>query len=194
MSSKWPATHEELYSLCGVDWPPDVAPYCLSGLRQREQEVVILAHKAFPPEGGEWEFLDANCTAERLFQWPPKNQAVALSQDLMKSRGGKDANAHTGVQDHVPQDARDRAVGASARPPIGMFAPPGVGLGHVVARHPSGQSLGWSVGDGEAAGLGGQHVERVFLHPGQDGLSGGRRLGQGQAAQRGQGGKEGAAR
>ena len=114
MTSKWPATHEELYSLCGVDWPPDVAPYCLSGLRQREQEVVILAHKAFPPEGGEWEFLDANCTAERLFQWPPKNQAVGLSQSLMNKPWMKNANAHRGVQDHLPQGARDRAVGASA--------------------------------------------------------------------------------
>ena len=100
-SSKWPATHEELYSLCGVDWPPDVAPFCLSSLRQREQEVVILAHKAFPPEGGAWEFLDANCTAERLFQWPPKNQAVnqavGLSKSLMNTLGRRRSQRSQGV-------------------------------------------------------------------------------------------------
>ena len=83
---KWPSTHEEPYSLCGVDWPPDVAPFCRSALRQRDREVAILARTAFPPEGGAWEFLDANCYAGRRSHWPPENQDVGQAVGLSKSR------------------------------------------------------------------------------------------------------------
>ena len=81
----WPTTHEELYTLCGVEWPPDLANFQFAGLRTREQEVSFLAHKAFPPEGGDWEFLDANHSVERLFRWPPKNQKVPLLKDAMRN-------------------------------------------------------------------------------------------------------------
>jgi site-specific DNA-cytosine methylase len=52
VAGRWPTTHEELYTLCGVEWPLDLANFQFAGLRPREQEVSFLAHKAFPPEGG----------------------------------------------------------------------------------------------------------------------------------------------
>ena len=52
VAGRWPTTHEELYTLCGVEWPLELANFQFAGLRPREQEVSFLAHKAFPPEGG----------------------------------------------------------------------------------------------------------------------------------------------
>ena len=52
VAGRWPTAHEELYTLCGVKWPPDLAKFQFAGLRPREQEVSFLAHKAFPTEGG----------------------------------------------------------------------------------------------------------------------------------------------
>lgn len=78
-SAQWKATHEAAFMQHGMQWPPPAMkmdPLLATGFKQREAECVHFANELFPTgrdgnaSEGQWTFMDANHSFERLFKWP----------------------------------------------------------------------------------------------------------------------------
>ena len=88
----WKSTHEELFSEFDIIWPPVHEP--IPDFNDREDELVWLANKVFPPTEPGWTYFDANHSAEWILPMKPLTQSRSNTwKALLPTMIGKGAIA-----------------------------------------------------------------------------------------------------
>ena len=67
-NAEWKAVHEQIYSVHGFQWPPEVDEFLRLGFLTREAEIIWLANRLFPEQGEGWQWFDTNHTAQWTFR------------------------------------------------------------------------------------------------------------------------------